>query len=100
MHILRIALLGAGALSLFGASSYDPLFFKALEWRNIGPNRGGRSISAAGSTPAHSAVVNIGSFDGHGTAHSLYLDLESRFAFVFIGVDPERNIPGRFRERC
>jgi photosystem II stability/assembly factor-like uncharacterized protein len=28
----------------------DPAFFGALQWRNIGPNRGGRSIASAGST--------------------------------------------------
>ena len=28
---------------------YDASFFKALKWRNIGPNRGGRSIASAGS---------------------------------------------------
>jgi photosystem II stability/assembly factor-like uncharacterized protein len=31
-------------------SAYDPSYFAALRWRNIGPNRGGRSIAAAGST--------------------------------------------------
>src|SRR5439155_13675931 len=40
-----------GVLSLVGASllcaeEYD---LGALKWRNIGPNRGGRSIAAAGS---------------------------------------------------
>jgi photosystem II stability/assembly factor-like uncharacterized protein len=28
---------------------YDPMFLTALKWRNIGPNRGGRSIGVAGS---------------------------------------------------
>ncbi|MEX2283828.1 MAG: glycosyl hydrolase [Gemmatimonadota bacterium] len=28
---------------------YDPASITALQWRNIGPNRGGRSIAAAGS---------------------------------------------------
>ncbi|MFS8638470.1 MAG: glycosyl hydrolase [Gemmatimonadota bacterium] len=28
---------------------YDPTLFAGLEWRNIGPNRGGRSIAVAGS---------------------------------------------------
>ncbi len=28
---------------------YDPQFFSGLSWRNIGPNRGGRSIGVAGS---------------------------------------------------
>src|SRR5947207_12349000 len=29
--------------------TYDPRLFQALEWRSIGPNRGGRSLTAAGS---------------------------------------------------
>jgi len=32
------------------AASYDPSFFSGLEWRSIGPNRGGRSITSAGSS--------------------------------------------------
>src|SRR6267154_6374754 len=31
------------------APSYDPKFYDKLKWRNIGPNRGGRSLGAAGS---------------------------------------------------
>ncbi|MFN8059335.1 MAG: hypothetical protein U0Q12_09220 [Vicinamibacterales bacterium] len=31
------------------AGGYDAAFFASLKWRNIGPNRGGRSITAAGS---------------------------------------------------
>lgn len=31
------------------AQTYDEGFFKALRWRNIGPNRGGRSIACSGS---------------------------------------------------
>jgi photosystem II stability/assembly factor-like uncharacterized protein len=30
-------------------SAFDSAFFSALKWRNIGPNRGGRSIAVAGS---------------------------------------------------
>lgn len=30
-------------------NGYDPSLFSALRWRNIGPNRGGRSIAASGS---------------------------------------------------
>jgi photosystem II stability/assembly factor-like uncharacterized protein len=41
------------ALSLLpltaGAQSYDSTFFAGMSWRNIGPNRGGRSITSAGS---------------------------------------------------
>jgi photosystem II stability/assembly factor-like uncharacterized protein len=29
-------------------ATFDAQFFKALHWRNIGPNRGGRSIASAG----------------------------------------------------
>jgi photosystem II stability/assembly factor-like uncharacterized protein len=32
-----------------GPGSFDPTFFASLKWRNIGPNRGGRSIAVAGS---------------------------------------------------
>src|SRR3989440_9415306 len=28
--------------------SYDPSLFNSMRWRNIGPNRGGRSIASAG----------------------------------------------------
>jgi photosystem II stability/assembly factor-like uncharacterized protein len=31
------------------ASGYDASLFKALQWRNVGPIRGGRSIASAGS---------------------------------------------------
>jgi photosystem II stability/assembly factor-like uncharacterized protein len=42
-----IFLLAAG----FGfAAKYDSSVFNALTWRNIGPNRGGRSIACAGSS--------------------------------------------------
>ncbi|MDQ6829618.1 MAG: glycosyl hydrolase, partial [Gemmatimonadota bacterium] len=32
-----------------GAPEFDSTHFAGMQWRNIGPNRGGRSISAAGS---------------------------------------------------
>src|SRR5258705_9558948 len=42
------------SLLLFGALSwaehYDPILFNALQWRSLGPLRGGRSITAAGSS--------------------------------------------------
>src|SRR5579864_9186574 len=39
------------ALSLTAAwaETYEGSLFGALKWRNIGPNRGGRSIASAGS---------------------------------------------------
>ena len=50
MTILRSAILSAFGFALLAAPSYDPSLFKALEWRSIGPNRGGRSITSAGSS--------------------------------------------------
>jgi len=32
------------------AATYNPVLFNSLEWRSIGPLRGGRSITSAGST--------------------------------------------------
>jgi hypothetical protein len=32
-----------------GTGPYDASLFSALRWRNIGPNRGGRSLAVAGS---------------------------------------------------
>ena len=43
-----VALLLAAAL-VARAEHYDPKLFNALEWRSVGPNRGGRSITSAGS---------------------------------------------------
>jgi photosystem II stability/assembly factor-like uncharacterized protein len=45
---LTISLAALASLPL-GAQSYDSSYFAGLEWRSIGPNRGGRSIAAAGS---------------------------------------------------
>jgi photosystem II stability/assembly factor-like uncharacterized protein len=39
----------AASLSFADAPAYDPVLFAGLKWRNIGPNRGGRSLTAAGS---------------------------------------------------
>ncbi|KAB2960687.1 MAG: hypothetical protein F9K18_11005, partial [Thermoanaerobaculia bacterium] len=43
----RLAALPATAV---GQASIDTTAFGALTWRNIGPQRGGRSVAAAGST--------------------------------------------------
>ena len=40
-------LLSAG---LVAAEHYDPIVFNGLQWRSVGPNRGGRSITSAGSS--------------------------------------------------
>ena len=50
MQTLRLSLLAAGAAAaLWAASAYDPAVFAAMQWRSIGPLRGGRSICSAGS---------------------------------------------------
>src|SRR6266576_4219052 len=35
--------------ALASAEHYDPILFNALQWRSLGPLRGGRSITSAGS---------------------------------------------------
>src|SRR3954454_18165255 len=49
----RRAVLLAGAVSLLAAASasadVDPSLYSSLQWRNIGPNSGGRSLAVAGS---------------------------------------------------
>src|SRR5215472_11763779 len=43
-----LGLLVSGGALLTGAT-YDPAIFASLEWRSVGPLRGGRSIPCAGS---------------------------------------------------
>ncbi len=45
------------------AQTYDESFFRALKWRNIGPNRGGRSIACAG-TPSRPLEYYFGACGG------------------------------------
>jgi photosystem II stability/assembly factor-like uncharacterized protein len=57
--VLRISLLSfaaaviaatvAGRAPAAQTAGYDASLFKALQWRNVGPRRGGRSIASAGS---------------------------------------------------
>src|SRR5689334_21272814 len=49
MNRLRLALLMVCA-AVACAAAYDPAIFSSLQWRSIGPLRGGRSIAAAGSS--------------------------------------------------
>lgn len=49
LSLILIAAWGAEVYAQQGAPTYDPALFGALEYRNIGPIRGGRSIAAAGS---------------------------------------------------
>src|SRR5215472_12464472 len=48
-HVRFLAFLISTGVGL-AASAYDAAMFKGLEWRSIGPNRGGRSITSAGSS--------------------------------------------------
>ena len=44
----RLLLLGAGVVSVLCAQNYAPQFYSGLQWRSIGPFRGGRTVGAAG----------------------------------------------------
>src|SRR5690242_5406435 len=53
----KLLLLVAGSLvgvthshSAIGQTRVDSTLFRGMEWRSIGPNRGGRSIASAGSS--------------------------------------------------
>ena len=46
----RILLSALVSSALVYAQHYDPIIFGALQWRSIGPDRGGRSIASAGSS--------------------------------------------------
>jgi photosystem II stability/assembly factor-like uncharacterized protein len=48
-HFRLMLLLGVAAF-LLTAAGYDSALFSGLQWRSIGPVRGGRSIAAAGSS--------------------------------------------------
>src|ERR1041385_6219971 len=50
MNRLRLTLLTLFAAMLSAAAAYDPAIFSSLQWRSIGPLRGGRSIASAGSS--------------------------------------------------
>ncbi|MFN2602824.1 MAG: glycosyl hydrolase [Gemmatimonadaceae bacterium] len=45
-----VAVISPSALTAQASVVYDSTYFTGLEWRNIGPNRGGRSIASAGSS--------------------------------------------------
>ncbi|GAC1479092.1 MAG: hypothetical protein NVS1B4_23390 [Gemmatimonadaceae bacterium] len=49
LALTAIAHLAGAQRSASGSGGFDSSYFRGLEWRNIGPNRGGRSIAAAGS---------------------------------------------------
>jgi photosystem II stability/assembly factor-like uncharacterized protein len=45
-----LALLRVDAQTVSSSPSYDPALLRALQWRNIGPDRAGRSIACAGNS--------------------------------------------------
>src|SRR6202162_620938 len=49
MRNLRISLL-LGVAAACVAATYDASVFSSMQWRSIGPLRGGRSITSAGSS--------------------------------------------------
>src|SRR5579883_2549803 len=55
-------LIGASAMVCAGAA-YDPALFGSLQWRSIGPLRGGRSIACAGS-PSRTNEYYFGAVGG------------------------------------
>ncbi len=44
-----LGLLAFAAVSSASAQQFDPALYESLEWRNVGPARGGRSTAGAGS---------------------------------------------------
>src|SRR4051812_8015164 len=48
MRTLPLAWIACSA-AILSAATYDPAIFASLQWRSIGPLRGGRSIACAGS---------------------------------------------------
>src|SRR5262245_59300491 len=49
MHARSFAAFLSLAAAVVHAQGYDKSLFGALKWKNIGPNRGGRSLTTAGS---------------------------------------------------
>src|SRR3990172_9033397 len=47
--LVVVASLRLDAQPVSASGPYDPSLFSALRWRNIGPNRAGRSLGVAGS---------------------------------------------------
>src|SRR5580698_10375179 len=43
-----LLLLSAGLIPILSAQNFDTKFYSALQWRSIGPFRGGRTVGAAG----------------------------------------------------
>src|ERR1041384_8423825 len=63
MRRLLPVLLLAGATGLIFGQNFDPKYYSALEWRMIGPFRGGRTVGAVG-IPNQPNVFYIGVNNG------------------------------------
>jgi len=63
MKRLLLPLLTGAAAILAAAAAYDPVIFNGLQWRSIGPLRGGRSIACAG-TPTRPLEYYFGAVGG------------------------------------
>src|SRR5512141_1352823 len=63
MRSLGFALLICAAPALAAAAVFEPAIFSGLEWRSIGPLRGGRSIACAGA-PARPNEYYFGAVGG------------------------------------
>ena len=60
---MRRALLLLAGLSPLFAQNFDPKFYSAMQWRSIGPFRGGRTVGVAG-IPDQPNVFYIGVNNG------------------------------------
>ena len=49
LSLAVLAVLGISTLEAQQPSTVDPSLYAGMKWRNVGPNRGGRSIAAQGS---------------------------------------------------
>ncbi len=63
MILNRIACFLVLLLAVAGQSAVDPAYLKLLEWRPIGPSRGGRSLAVAGD-PRNKSVFYFGATGG------------------------------------
>jgi len=59
----KLALLIFGAATLCAAAAFDPAIFSGLQWRSVGPLRGGRSIACAGA-PSRTNEYYFGAVGG------------------------------------
>jgi hypothetical protein len=63
LSLLLLAGLAVPALAQPAAPAMDSRIFSGLSWRNVGPNRGGRSIAVAG-TPSRTLEYYFGATGG------------------------------------